>query len=414
MSTQNHSFSIQEFQQGWLILLISLLGITTSAGVLPVYSFGALVLPLESTFGWSRGELNAALSCFFIGMVTAALLAGPLLKYFGIKRSAIYSLVLTSLVFLLLTQITQLWMLYLLYFLIPVAGVGILQITWTQIVNLWFEKNRGLALAIILCGTGLSALMIPGLIGTAISWLGWQGGFVIMAAIIGLITLPLCLRFFPDDQAPAATAASITLIGVQLKQALSQYCFWAQCIAMTLVVTGVLAMVTNLSPLLQHRGLSPASANAIYSSIGIALIGGRLAAGYLIDRIWAPAVAFIMLALPAAGCLILLTSTIDPLTLTLAACLIGIGAGAEYDIAAFLIARYFGMRDYSRIFSVHFGVMSLSVCVGPLVFGKLYDATQSYVLILQVCTGCFVVGSMLVLTLGPYPRFDTHASRSDA
>ena len=30
-----------------------------------------------------------------------------------------------------------------------------MQVTWTHLVNLWFERNRGLALALVLSGTGL-------------------------------------------------------------------------------------------------------------------------------------------------------------------------------------------------------------------------------------------------------------------
>jgi predicted MFS family arabinose efflux permease len=396
----------REFHTGWPILLMALVGITTSAGVMPVYSFGALVLPLEAEFGWSRGELQRAVSSFFVGMVAAAAIAGPLLKYWGLKRAALISLGLTTATFLLLTQISQPWMLYALYFLLPVAGVGILQITWTHLVNLWFVKHRGLALAIVLCGTGLSALLLPLLTGTAISWLGWQGGFVLMAASVGLITLPLCVWFFPDHTRLQHSASQTLLQGVSLGAALRRYNFWAQCVAMALVVTGVLAMITNLSPLLQDRGLSALAANSIFSVVGLALIGGRLLAGVLIDRLWAPAVAFVLLALPALGCLILLSGTTTTTSLMLAAGLIGVGAGAEYDIAAFLVARYFGMRDYSRIFSVHFAVISIGVCLSPLIFGALYDQTRSYQLILQVCAICFALGSLLVLTLGRYPRLD--------
>lgn len=408
----------KEFKQGWHILLLALLGVTTSAGVLPVYGFGPLVLPLENAFGWSRGELQPAVTFFFVGMVIASLMAGWLLRRFGLRRTALLSLVALTLTFLALTQLRSVWMLYLGFLILPIAGVGTLQITWTQLTNLWFERNRGLALAIILCGTGICAVMLPTLLGAVTDAFGWRAGFLALALIPAVAALPLCYIWFPhnperdalaalSDEPAASDAATVPpqLPGMHFSAAVRQYNFWALAIALTLVVTGILAMITNMVPLMRDNGLSATAANSIFGAVGISLICGRLAAGYLIDRIWAPAVAFVMLSLPAIGVLILGTVQTDVVWLVVAAALIGLGAGAEYDIAAFLVARYFGMADYSRIFSLQFGVTSAGICIGPLVFGAIYDSVGNYDLILWICGVSFLIGSALILTLGPYPRF---------
>ncbi|MFU7547989.1 MFS transporter, partial [Pseudomonas paraeruginosa] len=103
------------------------------------------------------------------------------------------------------------------------------------------------------------------------------------------------------------------------------------------------------------RGLSASQASQVFSSFGISLILGRLVVGYLIDRLWAPGVAALALLLLAFACLIFAYTEANLLLFILATLLVGIGAGAEFDIAAFLIARYFGMRDYGRLFGVHLG-----------------------------------------------------------
>ena len=56
--------------------------------------------------------------------------------------------------------------LYLFFTLLPIASMGTMQVTWTHLVNLWFERNRGLSLALVLSGTGLAAALIP----SAITW----------------------------------------------------------------------------------------------------------------------------------------------------------------------------------------------------------------------------------------------------
>ena len=39
----------------------------------------------------------------------------------------------------------------------------------------------------------------------------------------------------------------------------------------------------------------------------------------------------------------------DLVWLVVGVMLIGVGAGAEFDIAAYLVSRYFGLRDYGRL-----------------------------------------------------------------
>ena len=81
--------------------------------------------------------------------------------------------------------------------------------------------------------------------------------------------------------------------------------FWTLNLALTLVVSAMVGMVTNAVPLLRDLGLTATQAGSVFGSFGIALITRRLAAGWQIDRLWAPGVAAVALALPALGCLML-------------------------------------------------------------------------------------------------------------
>ncbi len=86
--------------------------------------------------------------------------------------------------------------------------------------------------------------------------------------------------------------------------------------------------------------------------------------------------------------------------------LVGIGAGAEFDLAAFLVSRYFGMRDYGRLFGIHLGLITLASTLAPWLFGQLYRGTGTYQTTLMVCGVIFLVGALVLLTLGRYPTFD--------
>jgi MFS family permease len=157
--------------------------------------------------------------------------------------------------------------------------------------------------------------------------------------------------------------------------------------------------------MLHDKGLSIADATRVFGFFGIALIIGRLAVGYLLDRLWPPGVAAISLALPAVGSMIYLSGGTDFAMLSLASALVGLGSGAEFDIAAFLIARYFGLKDYGRLFGMHQGLITVASAAAPLMFANMLSVTGSYATMLSYCVASTLAGSLLLLMLGRAPQF---------
>ena len=114
--------------------------------------------------------------------------------------------------------------------------------------------------------------------------------------------------------------------GLTLGEALRGYRFWVLLLSIFLVYVVQSGLVPNLIPALTDAGIPMSEAATAMSSFGAAVIVGRLAIGWLVDRFWAPAAAA-AIALPVIACLMLLQS----LTLSnaiLASLLLGFAAGA--------------------------------------------------------------------------------------
>ena len=79
-------FDSTEFRQGWRVLLLAVIGVVTSAGVLPLYTFPVMLKSIAAATGWTRGQMQVTVTFFFVGMVIASQLAGPALKRFGLRR----------------------------------------------------------------------------------------------------------------------------------------------------------------------------------------------------------------------------------------------------------------------------------------------------------------------------------------
>lgn len=411
------ALDLTEFRKSWRVVVLAMLGLAVAANASMLYAFGALMIPLQNAFGWSRGELQPAVSFLFAGAVVSAQIVGWLNLRFGMRRVTTVSLVALSLVFASMSFMGKsVWWLYAMFTLLPIAGMGTIHITWTHLVNLWFERNRGLALALMLSGTGLTAILIPSAVTWAVGQWGWQAAFYLLALPPIVLVLPLALRWMETPQRQIKLtqrhdAELPDIAGTPFGVAIRSARFWVLNLALAMVVGAMVTMVSNTVPLLRDKGLTAAQASQIFGGFGLSLIGGRVVAGILIDRFWAPGVAAVALTMPALGCLLLTTTGPDQLgLLLLATLLIGVGAGAEFDIAAFLVARYFGMRDYGRLFGVHVSLITLSSALSPWLFGLLYNATGTYTAMLTICGAVFLVGSLLLLPLGRYPDFSSQHS----
>ncbi|MGE6661604.1 MFS transporter [Pseudomonas sp. NPDC077408] len=399
-----------EFRQSWKILILAVAGVAISINAALLYGFGTLVVPLGDAFGWSKSELQASITFLFGGAVISLQLVGWFNLRYGMKRVTVVSLLLLSLGYLATTLLNgSIWSLYFAFAVLPILGMGALAVTWTQLLSLWYDRNRGLALAIGLSGTGITAATIPPLMAWGIGQWDWRAAFVILALLNLLVLLPLILLWFKVPGAAGIQsdrAADLQkLPGMSFREGMASRKFWTCNLALGLVISSIVGMVTSTVPMLQSRGLSASDANLIFSGFGFSLIFGRMLIGYLLDRVWPPAISAISLALPAIGCAIYLSGTGEFSSLLLAAVLVGFGAGAEFDIAAFLIARYFGLREYGRLFGVHQGLNTVASALAPLLFAYMLSTTGNYNAMLFYSAACCVVGPLLLLTLGRTPRF---------
>lgn len=408
------AIDLTEFKQGWRVLILALIGIGTSVSVAPLYAFGTMVVPMEEAFGWSRGEVQSSIAFLFASSIIAIQLTGWLNKRYGLRPVALVSLITLPIGYVVMTLNTgSIIQLYAGYAMLAFAGLGTLQVTWTHFVNLWFDKNRGLALAIILCGTGLSGLVMPPVLAWAMELWGWRAGFWVLAALPLCLTFPMALVWLTSSgpvghsrTADTEAADVKEAPGLLLREVVIARKFWLANFALVFFVIAMIGMLTNAVPLMRDNGLSAAEAAATFSVYGVSLVIGRVLVGYLIDRIWAPGIAFFVMFLPAIGCLLFLNFGTHIPALMLASMLIGVGAGAEMDIAAFVMARYFGMRDYSRVFSLHMGFISFGSTLAPILFAVMYDSSGSYSSMLIFCAISFVISSLLLLTMGRYPIFE--------
>ena len=398
-----------EFRRGSPVLAAGFLGTMCGASPLPFNVLGFLFAPLQAEFGWNVQQVSVGITIFGITAAMLAPLFGWLADRHGVRKVGIWSLVAFVLAFssLYLTP-ANLTGFYALWFVVGLVGVGSTPVTWSRGISLWFVKQRGLALGIMLVGTSAAALIVPQIAVWAIGTFGWREMFPIVALLPLLVALPAVLLFFREprsEERPAAlTNASGDVAGMTFREAIRTRQFWILLVSIFLIAGAYGGAHIHLPAIVADHGISPGEAAGFMGIVGIGLLIGRVGVGYLLDKYWGPAIAFPVLCLPAIACYLLLGTDSDRTMMMLAAFLLGFAAGAESDLIAFLSARYFGMAHFGRIYGALYMPFGLMAAVSPLIYGTVRVQAGSYDPVLTIAAFVFIAGGALLLLLGKYPQ----------
>jgi predicted MFS family arabinose efflux permease len=394
-----------EFKAGWPVVLSSMLGIGLGLSPLPFYTTGVFAPFLGKAFGWTLSQVMAGITVTTATVLFAGPAAGFLAVRYGARPVALTSLVLFALTFMSFSLSNgSLPLFYATWAVAALLGAGTLPMTWTVAVNQRFERRKGLALGISLMGTGLFGFFSKPLLAWMAADFGWRGAYVGLGLLPLLIAFPAALfLFFEKPGARSAKGApGPASEGLTFGQTTRQWRFWLIAVILVPVSFALAGPIPNMENILKTAGFKAANIVQLTSLIGLSALSGRLVGGWLLDRLWAPLVALVILASPGVSCFLLSQPSVSQGGAALSIVLIGFAVGVEYDLMAFLVARYFGMRSYTAIYGVLYVFFSVGAGVGPLLFGWSFERTGSYHVILEVAFAVLVACGLLLLTLGRY------------
>jgi MFS family permease len=280
------------------------------------------------------------------------------------------------------------------------------------VITLWFDRRRGLALGLALSGIGIGGFLWPLYVQAMIENFGWRNAYLLLAAAIALIALPVSLLMLkdgpellgqtPDGEPRRAAAVAAAQEGMTFAEALRTRRYWLMMLTFFIVGFAVQSVMLHMVPLLTGRGLSPMLAALAQSMLFLAVTTGRLVTGWLMDRFFAPRVALAFLVAPIIG-IGLLAAGAGGVPAFAAALLVGLAVGAEVDVLAYLTGRYFGQKHFSRIYGSYYGMYSLSGGIGPVVTALVVERAGGYPVALTGHALLLVVGCVLFAMFGPFP-----------
>ncbi len=393
-----------EFTRHWRALVGSMIAASVGVVGLNAYTGGAFVPELVAKVGYSREQLSLATLLLSATVALAAPWVGQAVDRWGATRVLTFAVVGEALGFLAMGAAPARfgWYAAAMVFL-ALLGVGTTPPAYSRVVAARFDKHRGLALGLMISGLGVTAITAPMVMTQVIAAVGWRGGYWTLSAF-ALLMGGTGLWMIRHDPAPAPVvpASGVSPQGDWSALRRPLYWFILICFAAPSLFGG--GYLLHLITILRERGFAPEQAAQVQALVGVSIVAGRCLSGVAMDRFFAPYVAAIAFAISAAGTAMLLSSQ-GPV-LCAAALAVGLTIGAELDILAFTVSRYFGLASFGRLYSLAYSVMIFAGGASPLLIARLTHGNDYTLPILVSAIGVFAASVAVALL----PRFKSGAA----
>jgi MFS family permease len=395
--------------RGWYIAGVSALSIGAVLGTAQ-FAFSLFILPLEEEFGWSRTQVNGALT---VGVVSGLLspFVGNLMDRTGARWTMAGSIALVAIAFLLRSVMTELWQFYLFSAVMFAGTPGATMMPAGRLVNTWFPRIRGRMMGFVTAGNNFGSMIVIPIVAGLITMMGWRWTFVVLAiGLFGIVMLvALVIRDTTDDVkkeqgkkwSPSGSDTRKLLDtndGLAVSEALRTSAFWLLVVGMTLqqfVRTGV---VSQMVPHLQQVGFSLATATGAMMLLAFFGMSSKLIFGRLSETITARLAFVVIMILQGAGLAVLMVSG-GSASVWGAIVVFGLGMGGVGALTPLVITDMFGLKQFGSIMGLTRTALIIPVFAGPIMAGLIFDATDSYNLMFGITIALLAVSIVVFMMI---------------
>ncbi len=371
--------AIDSRQAAWRLFITLLLMTFGSSGM---YVSSVVMPQVQADFGISRAAASMPYTLMMLGFGVGGMLMGHLSDRRGIAFSLAIGALGVGSGYILAGMTQQVW----LFMLINGLLLGFLGIsaTFAPLVadtSLWWNRRRGIAVAICASGNYLAGALWPPLTQVGVDALGWRTTYLLLGvcSMVGMGLLALQMRQRPPEQAaPTPPLGSKVLHDTQRPFGLSTRTahglLWvaglACCVAMSMPQVHIVSYCTDL-------GFGAVRGAEMLSLMLASGIVSRLVSGMICDRIGG--LKTLILGSVLQGVALFLFLPFDGMVaLYIASALFGLFQGGIVPSYAIIIREHFSPKEAgSRVGSVIMATL-VGMALGGWMSGKIFDLTGSY------------------------------------
>ncbi len=357
------------------------------------YGFSLFVVPMEQALGWSRADLNGALSLGLLVGGFCAYPVGRLIDRQGGRLLMSLGSLLAALLFVAWSQVEQLWAFYLIWIGLGIAKSLTLYDPVFAVVTRLFPQNFRRRITIITLLGGLASTVFVPLTALFIAWLGWRDALLALAACNLLFCLPVHALWLRDRAALPALAAAAPLPLQQsaaspgpMQRALRHPVFWGLLVSFTAYSLLMPTLTFHFIPLFAERGLSQVLAVGVVAVIGPSQVLGRIVLLALPGMSAANSGRLIVLLFPLA-LVPLMLDTGDAWLLFAFAAIYGLANGCMTIVRGTAVPDLMWREGYGAINGAIALPCSIAAALGPAAAALLWELSGDYRLVLWALLG---------------------------
>ncbi|MEV0664713.1 MFS transporter [Actinomadura luteofluorescens] len=387
----------------------------TSWGVL-YYAFPVLSQAVTRDTGWSTAAITAAFSASLITAAMGGIPVGRALDRHGPRVLMTGGSVLAVLAVLAVAAAPNLWTFTAAWLLAGVAMSAVLyQPAFAALTRYYAPHHLG-ALTTLTLVAGLASTVFAPLTDALSSHLSWRGVYLVLAAVLAVVTVPLHLLALrrpwppPPETAPDKPHRPHGRPRTSVSATVRSRPFLLLATALTLSALAMYAVVINLIPLLTSRGATSATAAWALGLGGIGQVTGRLGYRVLVRRTSVRARTVLILALSAATTAAL-AAIPGPVALLIAiAFLAGTTRGIATLLQATAVSDRWGTASYGALSGILSAPVTTATAVSPFAGAALAAGLGGYPRTFLVLTITAVVAAALAAGTAPTLTTTRHPS----
>jgi len=344
-----------------------------------MYSMAVAIGPVQAEFSASRGEASLPYTLTMLGFGIGGILMGRLADRFGVVRPVTLGAFGLGGGFILAGNASTLLQFSLAYgVLIGLFGCSTTFAPLVADTALWFNRRRGIAVAICASGNYLAGAVWPPTLQYLFDTIGWRATYTGLGIFCtaSMLLLGLALRRKPPALESASSAGRIERserplgLAPNTMMALLVIAGVGCCVAMSMPQVHIVAYCGDLG----YGAARGAEMLSIMLAFGIV---SRLVSGWICDRIGG--LRTLLLGSFLQGVALLLFLPFDGLvSLYIVSAMFGLFQGGIVPSYAIIVREYFPPREAGVRTGIVLMATLFGMAFGGWISGAIFDLTGSY------------------------------------
>jgi MFS family permease len=342
----------------------------------------AVVLPeVQAEFGVSRSEASLPYTLMMIGFGVGGVYMGRIVDRWGVTVSLLIGSAGILIGFVWAGMSESIWGFALAHGLfLGLLGTSATFAPLVADTSLWWNRRRGIAVAICASGNYLAGAIWPHIAQWGVTTSGWRQTYIVMGIVcgIGMALFALFLRrrpplnqvSVPSNGRPSTASETPFGLTTNRAQTLLIVAGLACCVAMSMPQVHIVAYCVDL-------GFGPARGAEMLSLMLACGVVSRLVSGVICDRIGG--IKTLLLGSALQGIALLMFLPFDGLvSLYLISAMFGLFQGGIVPSYAIIIREHFPAAETGRRVGAVIMATMLGMALGGWMSGKIFDLTGSY------------------------------------